>query len=58
MSKIQEVGCSTPTNSELYKKCKRNGTHEEYEEFRIEKKIMQADECIGYINKKQGSLEL
>jgi len=57
MSEIQELGCSTPdSKSELCKKCKRYAPHEEYEEFRLEHKLMRPNECIGYIHKLQGSL--
>lgn len=52
----QELGCSTPIASDLCRKCKRNQPHEEYEEYKVEKKIMQPDECIGYIHKEQGNL--
>ena len=53
---IQELGCSTPSDSVLCKQCRRNAPHEEFEEYKLETKIMQADTCSGYVHKKQGSL--
>ena len=57
MSEIQEFGCSIPDGkSELCRKCKRNAPHEEYEEFKLEVKVMRPDDCSGYVHKLQGSL--